>query len=120
MHVCGVVAFLFVGADISEVEHMANVDVAQLKVDGAGSGSKMGFMVQLSLEYWLWSCMCADLLQFTVLKLAQLWQKFWPNFSKNNGLRAFCQPKPYFYLTDAVLAKNPEGFSSTKTVAQKP
>jgi len=40
-----VVAFLFAGADISEVEHMANVDVSQLKFDGAVSGSKMGFMV---------------------------------------------------------------------------
>ena len=36
---------MFAGADISEVEHMANVDASQFKFDGAGSGSKMGFMV---------------------------------------------------------------------------
>ena len=69
--VCDVAAFLFAGADISEVEHMTNVDVAQLKFDGAVSGSIMGFMVQLSLECWLWSCMCAELLQVTALKLPQ-------------------------------------------------
>ena len=37
------------GADITEVEHMANVEVSQLKFEGAVSGSKMGFMVLLLL-----------------------------------------------------------------------
>ena len=36
------------------------------------------------------------------------------------GLRVFCQPKQYFYPTGTPLVKNPEGFSSTKTVAPKP
>ena len=53
IHACwcvgDVVAVLFAGADITEVEHMANVEVSQLKFEGAVSGSKMGFMVLLLL-----------------------------------------------------------------------
>ena len=41
-----VVAFcLFAGADITEVEHMVNVEVSDLTFEGAVSGSRKGFML---------------------------------------------------------------------------
>ena len=42
------------GADITEVEHLAYVDLPQIRFDGAVSGGKMAFMV------WLVCAMCCD------------------------------------------------------------
>ena len=46
---------MHIGADITEVEHMSNVDLTKLQFDGAVSGGKMGFMVGCGCVF---CCMC--------------------------------------------------------------